>query len=96
MKSEVKCLAPYELENFEFLLGMVIWYDLLFSVDSMSKNLQKEDTHIDTAIDQLKGIIYFFENYREDGLVPAIISAKEIACAMKIEHKFNEKRVIRR
>ena len=94
IKSEAKCLATYELENFEFLLGMVIWYDILFSINSVSKNLQKEDMHIDIAIDQLKGLISFFENYRENGLVSAMISAKEIACAMEIEPKFNEKRVI--
>lgn len=27
IKSEVECLANYELENFEFLLGMIIWHD---------------------------------------------------------------------
>ena len=31
IKSEAKCLATYELENFEFLLGMIIWYDILFA-----------------------------------------------------------------
>ena len=61
IKSEAKCLSTYELENFEFLLGMVIWYDILFSVNSVSKNLQKEDMHIDIAIDQLKGLISFLK-----------------------------------
>ena len=41
-KSEVDCLATYELENFEFLLGMTIWYDILFAVNSVSKNLQSK------------------------------------------------------
>ncbi|KAK4590412.1 hypothetical protein RGQ29_020818 [Quercus rubra] len=42
-KSEVDCLATYELESFEFLLGMTI-----------CKNLQLKDMQIDVAIDQLK------------------------------------------
>ncbi|KAK4586487.1 hypothetical protein RGQ29_023574 [Quercus rubra] len=42
-KSEADCLATYELESFEFLLGMTI-----------CKNLQSKDMHIDIAIDQLK------------------------------------------
>ena len=33
IKSEADCLANYEHENFEFLLGMTIWYDILFSVN---------------------------------------------------------------
>ena len=55
IKSEVDC--------FEFLLGMTIWYDILFVVNSVSKNLQLKDIQIDVAIDQLKGLIYiFFKN----------------------------------
>ncbi|KAK4593638.1 hypothetical protein RGQ29_017659 [Quercus rubra] len=42
-KSEANCLATYELESFEFLLGMTI-----------CKNLQSKDMHINIAIDQLK------------------------------------------
>ncbi|KAK4596796.1 hypothetical protein RGQ29_014721 [Quercus rubra] len=95
-KSEVDCLATYELENFEFLLGMTIWYDILFAVNSVSKNLQSKDMHIDVAIDQLKGLISFFKKYREDGFTSAMISSKEIAIKMEIEPIFHEKRIIRR
>ena len=55
------CLATYELESFEFLLGMTIWYGILFAVNSVSKNLQSKDMHIDVAMNQLKGLIYFFK-----------------------------------
>ena len=96
IKSEAKCLATYELENFEFLLAMIIWYDILFAVNTVSKSLQKEDMQIDVAINQLKGLTSFFENYRENGFVSAMISAKEIANEMEIEPKFHEKRIIRR
>ena len=50
LKSEVDCLENYELENFEFLLGMTIWYDILFAVNLVSKNLQSKDMCIDEAI----------------------------------------------
>ena len=59
--SEADCLAPYEIESFEFLLAMTIWYDILFVVNSVSKNLQLKDMHIDVAIDQLKGLMSFFK-----------------------------------
>ena len=60
IKSEAKCLATYELENFEFLLGMIIWYDILFAMNIVSKSLQKEGMQIDVAIYQLKGLTSFF------------------------------------
>ena len=48
-KSEAESLPILELENFEFLLGMVIWHELLFAINIVSKTLQKEDMHIDIA-----------------------------------------------
>jgi len=50
IKSEVECLATYELENFKFLLSMIIWYDILFAVNSVSKNLQSKDLCINMAL----------------------------------------------
>ena len=51
---------------------------------------------IDIAIDQLKGLLSYFENYRENGFASAMISVKKIANEMEIESKFHEKCVIRR
>ncbi|XP_075634220.1 uncharacterized protein LOC142606769 [Castanea sativa] len=95
-KSEADCLATYEIESFEFLLAMTIWYDILFAVNSVSKNLQSKDMHIDVAIDQLKGLMSFLKKYREDGFTSAMNSFKEIATKMEIEPIFREKRIIRR
>jgi hypothetical protein len=96
IKSEAECLATYELGKFEFFLGMVIWYEILFAVNSVSKHFQSKNMRMDVAIEQLKGLISFFEKYREDGFENAIISAKEIASEMDIEPKFREKRIINR
>ncbi|XP_028066986.1 uncharacterized protein LOC114269834 [Camellia sinensis] len=38
-KSEAKSLVTHELETFEFLFSIVIWYNLLFHVNSVSKLL---------------------------------------------------------
>jgi len=46
IKSEAICLTTYEMKNFEFLLGMNIWYDTLFAVNSVSKIIQFKDMHI--------------------------------------------------
>ncbi|XP_028066479.1 zinc finger MYM-type protein 1-like [Camellia sinensis] len=95
-KSEAESLATYEIENFEFLLGMIIWHNILFAVNSVSKIFQKEDIHIDVAIIQLKVLITFLEKYRETGFLDAIIEATEVATLMEIDLVFREKRVIRK
>ena len=80
------------MENFEFLLGMVIWHDILLKINLVSKKLQSKDMCIDAALKNLEGLISFFENYRENGFASAMIEAKNIACDMGIEPEFPKKR----
>ncbi|XP_024164052.1 uncharacterized protein LOC112171041 [Rosa chinensis] len=87
-KSEAESLAIFEMENFEFLLGMVIWYKLLFAINTVSKILQTEDMHIDFAITELKKLISSLENFREIGFDEAMIDAKKIVNEMEIEAVF--------
>jgi hypothetical protein len=95
-KSKANCLATYEMKIFEFLLSMTIWYDILFAVNTISKNLQSKDIHINVVINQSECLISYFKNYRETGFASAIISSKEIAIKMEIEYTFREKHIIRR
>ncbi|XP_022889134.1 zinc finger MYM-type protein 1-like [Olea europaea var. sylvestris] len=95
-KSEAESLATYELENFEFLLGMVIWYKLLHAFNTVSKFFQAENMDIDETIKLLEALILFLENYREFGFASAMDEAKQIAIEMGIETVFREKRNIRR
>ncbi|KAK9723733.1 hypothetical protein RND81_05G021600 [Saponaria officinalis] len=71
---------------------MVIWYDILAAINIVSKTLQSEDMDIDDAITQLKGLVFFFQKYRETGFEEALIEAKKIAVAMDIEPIFHVKK----
>ena len=53
--------------------------NILFVINSVSKNLQSKDMHIDIAIDQLKGLISYFKEYRENGFTSAMNSSKKVA-----------------
>lgn len=89
-------LASNEFSSFEFILSLVIWYEILSKINLVSKNLQSEDMRIDVAIASLKGLVSFFEKYRENGFVSAMIDAKELADEMDIEPVFQIKRRIKR
>ncbi|XP_040364313.1 zinc finger MYM-type protein 1-like [Rosa chinensis] len=93
-KSDAETLATYNLQNFEFLFGMIIWYELLHAVNNVSKNLQTEDMHVDTAIKELERLLSFLQKFRETGFEESLIEAKEIASEMGIEPVFMEKRTI--
>ncbi|XP_062011911.1 uncharacterized protein LOC133728519 [Rosa rugosa] len=94
---EVGKLLDGEFSSFDFILSLVIWHDISNKINMVSKNLQAGDMILDVAIKSLKGLISFFEKYREDGFNSAIIDAKEIANEMGIESVFPVKRrVIRK
>ena len=42
------------IESYEFLLNMVIWYDILYAINKVSKKLQTKTICIDATIDLLK------------------------------------------
>ncbi|XP_056692487.1 uncharacterized protein [Spinacia oleracea] len=94
--SEAKSLAENELCDFEFLVAIVIWYEILYAVNLVSKNLQSDDMLLDVAIEKIKGLASFFEKYRETGFNDALNTAKEIALEMNVDPVFPQKREIRR
>ncbi|XP_028118912.1 uncharacterized protein LOC114316455 [Camellia sinensis] len=95
-KSEAKSLVTHELETFEFLFSIVIWYNLLFHVNSVSKLLQSEDMDIAVAVKQLDGLVKYVAMYREVGFMDAMVEAKEMASELGIEPTFVEKHIISR
>ena len=95
-KSESKSLVTHELETFEFLFSIVIWYNLLFHVNSVSKLLQSKDIDIAVVIKLLDGLVKYVAMYREVGFMEAMVKAKEMASELGIEPTFVEKRIISR
>jgi hypothetical protein len=96
IKSEAESLAINELENFEFIVSVVIWYDLLLSVNSVSKILQLRDMNLDVVINGLKGLLQFLKNYRDIGFNSAIVDAKEISTILNINPVFKETMIRKR
>ena len=85
------------LGNFEFLLGMIIWYEFLFVTNKVSKKLQSNSMCIDTTIEQVKSMVSFFEKFREEGFISCMNIAKNNALDMDVEAILPTKRhVIRK
>nr|XP_040251732.1 zinc finger MYM-type protein 1-like [Aegilops tauschii subsp. strangulata] len=94
-KSDAKNLFD-ALGRFEFLVGMIIWHDILFAVNKVSKMLQSSTMCIDSALKQIKGITEYFEKYRDDGFSSSLTIAKGIATEMGIDPVFPMKRHAKR
>ncbi|AQK42873.1 General transcription factor 2-related zinc finger protein, partial [Zea mays] len=94
--SEAKGLANNELGEYEFIVAIVIRYEVLYAVNLVSKQLQSKDMLIDVAIEKVQGLIVFFQNYRETGFLEALETAKGIALEMDIGTSFRKRRKIKR
>jgi hypothetical protein len=96
ISSEAKSLATNELGDFEFLMAIIIWFEILSAINLVSKLLQSRDILIDDAMEKIKGLISFFKEYRETGFNKALEYATEISIELNIDPVFPKKRVIHR
>lgn len=93
--SEARSLAQH-MDQYEFLLILVIWYDLLYQINIVSKSLQSESTDLLNATNLLHKCCQFVKEYRDTGYASAVIIAKEIAEKAEISPVFQQTRNRRR
>jgi hypothetical protein len=72
-------------------VAVVIWYEVLYAINLVSKQMQAKDMLIDVAMDKVQRLISFFEGYRKTGFLEALESAKGIALAIDIGTTFPKK-----
>ena len=96
LSSEAKSLATNELGDFEYLMSIIIWFEILSAINMVSKLLQSNDMVIDVAMEKIKELISYFEKYRDAGFYSALNDAKEIAIELNIDPIFPQRRVIKR
>jgi hypothetical protein len=73
---------------------MVIWHDILFSVNKVSKKLQAPTMCIDSTLDLIQGMMEYFEKYRNEGFSVCLNIAKDIANDMGVNASFPVKRKV--
>ncbi|CAA0823159.1 hAT dimerisation domain-containing protein / transposase-related [Striga hermonthica] len=94
--SDARSLADYELQSFDFLVGIIIWFEILQKVNSVSKLFQRNDMVIGESISLLQGLIVFLEEYRNCGFEAAKVEAQKIASEMDVEPAFCEIQIRRK
>lgn len=69
----------------------MIWYEVIFACNTVSKTLQAEDMDMKASSQTISGLINFLKKFREQGFLSAIIITNEIAETHEIDAKFEEK-----
>ncbi|XP_069505594.1 zinc finger MYM-type protein 1-like [Ambystoma mexicanum] len=78
VRHEAQSLAN-QITDFKFLVSLVVWHNISFQINIVSKTLQNKSVDIVTATSLMKGCIQLFVGYRDNGFENAIIAAKEMA-----------------
>ncbi len=81
-----------ELKSWRFLLCTMIWYNVLYQVNLVSKLLQSPDVSLETLKAETEGVRQYLQNFRDSGLASCQSDAVEIAEELEIENKLPEKR----
>lgn len=88
IRSECKSLEN-EIGSYEFILSIIIWYDILVEVNTISKSLQSPNMDLDISASILSGLLSFLNNFRNTGFK----SAKDLAEAIGISTEFKKTRI---
>ncbi|CAD0206693.1 unnamed protein product [Chrysodeixis includens] len=84
-----------QLKDFSFIVSLVVWYDILFQINVVSKSLQSPDIDLSKCTEMLKKCCTFLEEYRNTGFKSAISTAKELAEELEVEPVFKATKRIR-
>jgi len=85
---EAKGLAK-KISNFNFIVSLIIWHNVLFEINLTSKLLQSKDFDLHAATKQLHVTKTFLENCRSDlGFEKMLVEAKELAEELNIPAVF--------
>jgi hypothetical protein len=68
-----------KISTFEFVVSLVIWYDILVKIHVISKMWQSPNMNLDVAINHLKIFLKWLDEYREQGFESALVTGREIA-----------------
>jgi hypothetical protein len=66
-----------EISTFEFVVSLVIWYDILMKIHVISKIWQSSNMNLDVAINNLKLFLKWLDEYREQGFESALVTGKK-------------------
>ncbi|XP_050535025.1 uncharacterized protein LOC126902046 [Daktulosphaira vitifoliae] len=92
IKSESSSLANYEF-CYDFILSVVIWYELLSAINKVSKSLQSKNMELSNAVQLLSGLKDFFYNFRNEGFESSKKIAQNLCEGLDIQAVFKQSRI---
>ncbi|XP_012564173.3 zinc finger MYM-type protein 1-like [Hydra vulgaris] len=83
------------IKNYKFICGVILWHDILFEINSVSKLLQSVTINILDCVRMLSETIKKVKSYRQSEYIQMKIAAKEIAENLECSTKFPDDTEVR-
>ncbi|XP_065681552.1 zinc finger MYM-type protein 1-like [Hydra vulgaris] len=83
------------IKNYKFKCGVILWHDILFEINSVSKLLQSVTINISDCVRMLSETIKKVKSYRQSGYIQMKIAAKEIAENLECSTEFPDDTEVR-
>ncbi|XP_067130868.1 zinc finger MYM-type protein 1-like [Centruroides vittatus] len=90
IKSEAESLGN-AMKDYKFLVSLVFWYDLLFQVNYVSKELQSKPVDVSIALSSFEKLLKWLSDYRNTGFEQVLVQAKTLAEDLEISTEFEIK-----
>ncbi|KAL2083656.1 hypothetical protein ACEWY4_021429 [Coilia grayii] len=81
-----------EIQTWKFLICVVVWYNILYQINHISKLFQSPKVSIETMQKETNALQLSLQEYRENGLNSAKTEATQIAEELEIERTLPEER----
>jgi hypothetical protein len=82
-----------EILSYEFILSLLLWYDILVKINLISKAWQKCNMQLDMALKHFDEFLCWLDDYRRNGFDSALVTAIEIADETDIPREFKQIRL---
>ncbi len=81
-----------ELQRWPFVVSTIVWYNVLFQINKVSKILQSPKVSVETAREEIRAVKEFLQEFRNHGFNSAKTDAREIAEKLEMEMSWPEVR----
>uniref|UniRef100_A0A8C6WU32 TTF-type domain-containing protein n=1 Tax=Neogobius melanostomus TaxID=47308 RepID=A0A8C6WU32_9GOBI len=81
-----------EMQRLPFLVSTIVWYNVLFQINKVSKILQSPNVSVETVRKEITAVTEFLQDFREHGFNAAVTDAREIAAGTEVEMSWPEVR----
>lgn len=85
-----------QLKDFSFVVSLVVWYEILFQINVVSKSLQSKNADLGKCTEMLEKCCHFLEEYRKTGFKKILVTASDLAKELQIEPVFKPMKRVRR